>query len=269
MSESTSVRRQRPFPWLHLGLALLFVAWVWIGWSDFDPFVPQAEVRAGIRTTIRSAFQFLVQYLVPIAILVYFAGKAINRRGQQRMDLPGDARIGYELGAGVARLTTPARRHAMPAFQLLGLDHQQFSPLFELGDAELAARDIVRQRATSQPGYPCRISLQDAAVGEELLLLPYAHQAAATPYRSLGPIFVRRGATQAVLPPGVVPDYVRNRLISVRAYDAAHRMVAAEVREGAEVSTQLGAMFEDPAISYIHLHNARRGCYSCLARRPA
>lgn len=157
----------------------------------------------------------------------------------------------------------------MPAFQFVGLDHEQFSPLFELSDEELAARDIVRQLAVSQPGYPCRISLQDAAVGEELLLLPYEHQPAATPYRSLGPIFVRQGARQAVLPAGVVPDYVRSRLISVRAYDAAHLMVAAEVCEGSEVSMQLTTLFEDSAISYIHLHNARRGCYSCLARRPA
>ena len=80
MSQSTPVPRQ--FPWLYLGLALLFVACVWIGWRDFDPFVPQEAVRAGIRGSIRGTFQFLVQYLVPIAILVYLAGKAINRRGQ-------------------------------------------------------------------------------------------------------------------------------------------------------------------------------------------
>ena len=84
MSESTSVQRQ--FPWLYLGLSLLFVACVWIGWSDFDPFVPQADVRAGIRGSIRGTIQFLVQYLVPVAILVAFAGKAISRRGQQRTD---------------------------------------------------------------------------------------------------------------------------------------------------------------------------------------
>ena len=85
MSESIPVQRQRS--WLYFGLALLFVACVWIGWSDFDPFVPQADVRAGIRATIRGSFQFLIQYLVPVAILVYFAGKAMNRRGPQQGDI--------------------------------------------------------------------------------------------------------------------------------------------------------------------------------------
>lgn len=78
---------------------------------------------------------------------------------------------------------------------------------------------------------------------------------------------MRKGATQARLPFDVVPDYVRSRLISLRAYDRAHMMIAAEVCPGAEVATQITGMFEDAAVSYIHLHNARRGCYSCLAER--
>ena len=129
----------------------------------------------------------------------------------------------------------------MATFQLVGLEPAQFLPLFAKTDAELASQAIVRTRASSQPGYPCRISLEDAAVGEELLLLPFWHHRVDSPYQALGPIYIRRGATQAVLPAGVVPDYVTRRLISVRAYDQAHMMVAASVCPGVDVAGELAA----------------------------
>ena len=47
----------------------------------------------------------------------------------------------------------------MPKFQLVGLDHTQFAPLFDQSDAELRSQGIVRTRVTTRPGYPCRISL--------------------------------------------------------------------------------------------------------------
>ena len=40
---------------------------------------------------------------------------------------------------------------------------------------------------------PCRVTLQDAAPGEQVLLLPFAHHMAHSPYRASGPIFVREG----------------------------------------------------------------------------
>ena len=82
----------------------------------------------------------------------------------------------------------------MNSFKLVGLPLEPFSHLFGLSDAELAARNARRVFATAKPGYPCRVSLSDAEIGEELLLLPFEHQAANSPYRSSGPIFVRKAA---------------------------------------------------------------------------
>ncbi|HYJ36461.1 MAG TPA: DUF1203 domain-containing protein, partial [Rhizomicrobium sp.] len=76
-------------------------------------------------------------------------------------------------------------------FRYTGLDAGQFLSLFALSDAELAARGIQRVTADKKPGFPCRVSLEDAAPGETLLLLPFEQQPAASPYRSSGPIFVR------------------------------------------------------------------------------
>jgi hypothetical protein len=66
---------------------------------------------------------------------------------------------------------------------------------------------------------------------------------------------------------GVVPDYVRLRLMSVRAYDAAHMIVAADVCDGNDVASALAQMFSNEQIAYVHLHNAKRGCFSCLVNR--
>lgn len=155
----------------------------------------------------------------------------------------------------------------MHSFRLSGLAYQQFKPLFELHDNELAARGAIRVTATQSPGYPCRVSLADAEPGEQLLLLPFVHQPGGSPYKASGPIYVRRDAVQAVLEPGKIPEYVSRRLISVRAYDASHMMLNAEVREGSAVTAEITRQFEDARVAYIHLHNARQGCFSCLVER--
>jgi hypothetical protein len=153
------------------------------------------------------------------------------------------------------------------SFQLVGLDHDPFEPLFHLSNERLAQLGAVRRIASEFPGYPCRVSLEDAELGEELLLLPYVHQPAASPYRASGPIFVRRGARRAVRAVGEIPSYVSRRLISVRAYDSGHLMIDASVCEGSLIATEIGRAFSNKDIAYIHLHNAKRGCFSCRVNR--
>ena len=155
----------------------------------------------------------------------------------------------------------------MRSFRLVGISFEQFAALFALSDAELLERNASRVIASSKPGYPCRVSLTDADIGDELLLLPFVHQAASSPYQSSGPIFVRKTAVPACLAPGVVPDYVRTRLISVRAYDEGHRMADASLCDGNDTAGAIQTMFARDDVAYIHLHNAKRGCFSCTAIR--
>lgn len=155
----------------------------------------------------------------------------------------------------------------MSTFQFMGLPPERFAHLFPLAAEQLAPLGIVRVTADSKPGFPCRISLQDAEPGEELLLLPYEHLPAASPYRASGPIFVRAGAQQWRLRPGEMPPCVSSRLISVRAYDAQHMMLDAEVCSGDGLTREIGRQFSDAMVSYIHLHNAKRGCFSCRVER--
>ena len=157
----------------------------------------------------------------------------------------------------------------MSSFRLIGLAAETFEPFFSLGADELAALGARRVVADESPGFPCRVSLVDAEVGDELLLLPFEHLATRSPYRASGPVFVRAGARRAMLAPGVVPPYVTRRLMSVRAYDAADMMVAAEVCDGADVPATLERLLADPAVAFIDLHNAKRGCFSCRVERVA
>ena len=150
------------------------------------------------------------------------------------------------------------------SFQVVGINHEPFQSLFDLTDERLQEYAAKRCFATESPGYPCRISLEDARVGDELLLLPYWHQPATSPYRASGPIFVRRGVEQRKSPVGELPSCVTHRLMSVRAYDASHMMVAASVCEGSAAGEEIQSYFSREAVAYIHLHNAKQGCFSAL-----
>jgi len=155
----------------------------------------------------------------------------------------------------------------MSAWQLWGLAPEDFDPLFQLSDEVLHDRGIVRRQVTHQPGFPCRLRLADAAPGEEVLLLHFEYHDTTSPYRASGPIFIGRSSGRVVLPPGVIPPYVSRRRISLRAYDRAGFMTDGVLCEGADVGAQLDRQFVDPAVHYVQLHNAARGCYSCEARR--
>jgi len=153
------------------------------------------------------------------------------------------------------------------SFQFVALAPEPFAPLFALSDDALRSRGILRRVADSTPGFPCRVSLEDAAIGEELLLLPFEHQPGDSPYRASGPVYVSRNAQQAQPAPGEVPACVVDRLVSVRGYDAGHLMVEAAVCEGARVQEEIARQFANASVAYLHVHNARPGCYSCAVIR--
>lgn len=153
------------------------------------------------------------------------------------------------------------------SFQISALPLEAFQPLFGLSDAELAGRGAVRRIVDRSPGFPCRVSLEDAAPGEAVLLVNYEHQPARTPYRSSHAIFVREGATQARPAVGEVPEVLRRRLLSVRAFDANGMMIDADVVDGLELETLIERMFASAEVACLHVHNARPGCYAARVNR--
>jgi len=154
------------------------------------------------------------------------------------------------------------------AFRYKGLAPAIFSGLFELSEDELALRGARLVIADEKPGFPCRVSLEDAEPGERLLLVPFEHQSANSPFRASGPIFVRELAKETFDRVGDLPPVFRERLLSVRAYGEDGMMNDADVAEGPRLEALLGKFFDRSDVAYAHIHFAKRGCYSCLVERP-
>jgi Protein of unknown function (DUF1203) len=148
--------------------------------------------------------------------------------------------------------------------QITGLDPAPFASLFT-DDAALAARNGRRVIADAPIGFPCRVSLEDAQPGDELVLVNYAHHVVDTPYRASGPIYVRRGAKQ--FSSNALPAMLRKRLLSVRAYDATGILVEADVCPGSDVDPLIARMLADEAVGYLHVHLAKPGCFACRIDR--
>lgn len=152
-------------------------------------------------------------------------------------------------------------------YRIVGLAPAPFAPLFDLDDGELARRGIVRRIVEEPNSTPCRVSIEDAKPGEEVLLLNHAHLPASSPYQASGAIFVRRRATSRYVGENTIPEMLSRRLLSVRAYDSSHFMVTSDVVAGAELEKAIGRFFGDPKVEYLHVHNARPGCFNCRVER--
>jgi len=152
-------------------------------------------------------------------------------------------------------------------FRIRGLPAETFAHLFALSDAELARQGAVRQIADARvPGYPCRVSLTDAAPGDALILANDEHHAVASPYRMRYAIFVRKDEKpfDAL---DTIPEQMRRRTLAVRAFDADAMAVGCKLVEGQELESTIGDLFADPRAAYLHVHFAAAGCYAARVER--
>ena len=148
------------------------------------------------------------------------------------------------------------------SFRITGLSPEPFRPLYGLSDEELALRGVKRYVADHKPGFPDRIEMRDADVGESLLLVNHVYQPANTPYRASHAIFVREGALDTYDKIDEVPEVMRTRLLSMRAFDAHGMMLDADVVDGRQIEAVINRFFLSSRVAYIHAHNAKPGCYS-------
>ena len=155
------------------------------------------------------------------------------------------------------------------SYTISGLPLEIFTPLFGLRDEELALRGISRTIVDAKPSFPCRITLAEAELGERVYLLNFEHQPARTPYRSSHAIFVREAASHTATYVDRIPESLRMRLLSIRAFDAEGTMIDAEVIDGVHLEPLIERLFADPAAAYLHVHNAKRGCYAARVDRSS
>lgn len=153
------------------------------------------------------------------------------------------------------------------SFVVSALPVAEFEPLFGMSDEALAERGIHR-RTVEGPGAPCRLTLEDAAVGETVLLLNYEHQPANTPFRSRHAIFVREGAATATFRRGEIPPaFQARKYLSLRAFDAQGMMIDADITPTAELPDAIDRLLATPGAAYLHAHYAGAGCYAARIDR--
>ncbi|MCB2096727.1 MAG: DUF1203 domain-containing protein [Parvularculaceae bacterium] len=153
-------------------------------------------------------------------------------------------------------------------FAITGLAADEFANLFGLTDEALAERGVIRRTADMKPGYPCRITLEDAEPGETLLLLNYESHKADTPYRSSYAIFIRESAAAPARYVDELPPAMRGRPIALRIFNKDGMLIGADLgRDASETKAKIEAAFADPNAAYIHAHNAMHGCFAAAIER--
>jgi len=151
-------------------------------------------------------------------------------------------------------------------YMISGLSPDRFAPLFAMSDAELAEQNARRVTATADRGFPCRISLQDARAGEELILLHHTSHDVETPYRSAYAIYVRPGVAAATYRDALPPVF-EGRPLALRAFDAGGMLQTARLAGPDEADGAIRDLFVDGRIAYIDAHNAAYGCFAARIER--
>lgn len=152
------------------------------------------------------------------------------------------------------------------SFIISGLPIEQFRPLFSMSDTALAEKGVVRKIADAKPGYPCRISLEDAEPGDQLLLMHYENHRVQTPYRSAYAIYINEAATEQRIVRDSVPGALQGRPIALRVFNETGMLINAALCLDGNVANAIETAFETAEASYIHLHNAAHGCFAAEAR---
>lgn len=152
-------------------------------------------------------------------------------------------------------------------YRITGLAPDQFAPLFGASAEALAARGAIRVTAEAKPGYPCRVTLEDAEPGEELILLHHVSHDVETPYRSAFAIYVREGATAPATYVDAVPPVFEGRPLALRGFDGAGMLRDAMLAMPGEADATIRTMLEGDTIAYIDVHNAAHGCFAARVQR--
>jgi hypothetical protein len=151
-------------------------------------------------------------------------------------------------------------------FRIQGLSPEPFIDLYGLSDEQLASRSAKRFVADEKPGFPDRVELRDVDLRESVILVNYVHQPADTPFRASHAIFVREGE-HAYVAVNRIPDLLRVRPISVRAFNSSHWMIDADVCSDQQLDGVIQKFLSNHSVDYMQLHFAKRGCYAARVER--
>jgi hypothetical protein len=152
-------------------------------------------------------------------------------------------------------------------FTITGLPVDDFSHLFGLSDDELASHGAKRYICDETPGFPDRIEMRDAEIGEQLILLNHTSMENNSPYRATHAIFVLENAKQTYQAINEIPTVMYNRILSLRGFDPDGMMVDAKIAKGNDIRKAVLELLADKRVVHIDAHNAAQGCFSGRIKR--
>ena len=167
----------------------------------------------------------------------------------------------------------PALRRTQPeleipmTYAINGLSPHAFDLYRGLDDDQLAGLSARRITVTSKPGFPCRITLEDADVGESVILLHHVSHDVATPYRSAYAIYVRENALAAATYRDSIPPVFLGRPLAMRAFSPDAMLLTARLALPGEAEAAIVELMADAAIEYVDVHNAAHGCFAARVER--
>ncbi len=152
-------------------------------------------------------------------------------------------------------------------YSIKGLDPAAFAFLVGADEELLASHSAVRVTATAKPGFPCRITLEDAEPGETLILLNHVSHDVATPYRSSYAIYVREAAQAATVHVDTIPSVFEGRPLGLRGFDSGGMLRKALLALPGTADATIRELLSSPEIAYIDAHNAAHGCFAARIER--
>jgi hypothetical protein len=120
---------------------------------------------------------------------------------------------------------------------------------------------------TEKPSFPCRVSLTDRDIGEQVLLVNHVSHDVANPYRASHAIFVAESDQEPGDYVDHVPPVFEPRVLSLRGFDRDGMMADAILTQPGGADAGIRKLFANPEIETIHAHNATRGCFSAKIER--
>lgn len=117
------------------------------------------------------------------------------------------------------------------------------------------------------PNFPCRISLRDCELGDEIILLNHLSHDGNNPYRASHAIFVSKSAAEAADFFDAIPPALDRRILSLRAFDGNGMMIDAALAQPGEAAPAIRGLLSNPAVDHVDAHNAIRGCFAARVER--
>ncbi|WP_241595397.1 DUF1203 domain-containing protein [Rosenbergiella epipactidis] len=153
------------------------------------------------------------------------------------------------------------------SFIITGLSGHPFSHLYGLTDDELLNQGAIRVSVDHYPSFPDRITLRDIPIGETALLLNHTYLDTQSPYKGSHAIFIWEGQWQAGVYQNVLPEVMKNRILSLRGFDSRDMLIEATLAQPGEAKEQILSLLSNDKVAFILAHNAKQGCFSCRIER--